>query len=218
MNADEVDYDVEMSAPASIPNKLYLFGVSSLSTKDIVSLVTSMFQEVPEIKVEWIDDSSCNVVLPDESCVLYILSIGTPTEVAGSVSLSCPSTSEGGEPLVLTARGATELDVKNPKRSWKESQYYRKRLESQGINPDTLRPVSKVILKPREGARAHSPRNKVTLIPRKLIHQAKSAIYGADAFSRKKERSLKRADSAKVVEEMELTRRAERAKRFAAHN
>lgn len=218
MSADEVDYDVEMSAPASIPNKLYLFGVSSLSTKDIVSFVSSMFQEVPEIKVEWIDDSSCNAVLPDENWVQYFLSLGTPTEVAGSVSLSCPSTSEGGERLALTARVATELDVKIPKRSWKESQYYRKRLESQGINPDTLRPVSKVILKPRDGAKAPSPRAKVTLIPRKLINQAKSAIYGDEAFSRKKERSWKRADSVMVVDEDELKRRAERAKRFGAHN
>lgn len=216
---EEVDYgDVEMSQPPIVPNKLNIYGVSRLSTKDIVSFLHSLFPSdspVPEIKIEWIDDSSCNAVFSDEEFVSLLISSGTPVESGepGCVLYTCPATSEGDEPHPLNVRQATENDVKNPKRSWKESKYYRKRLEEKGINPETLRPVSKVILKPRQGV----PEPKVSLIPRRLVHQAKSAIYGDDAFSKIKERKAKRSESHMVVDEEEIRRREDRSKRFAAH-
>lgn len=225
---EDVDLDVEMVAPAVVPNKVNLFGVSNMSTKEITSFVKSNFANVgvdPEVKVEWIDDDSCNVVFADDSFVDHMLSLGTPIEgsIDNSMSISVPPSNEGEEPQMLSMRRSTEQDSKNPARSWRDSKYYKKRLEDKGINPETLAPVSRVILKPREGAKvpqSNKP-SKVTLIPRHLVNKARSAMYGDEAFSRKKERVMKKHErdgSSMVVDEEELRRREERGKRFASHS
>lgn len=225
---EDVDLDVEMVAPATVPCKLNLFGVSNMSTREITSFVKNTFSSVgfdPEVKVEWIDDESCNVVFTDDSFVDHILSLGTPMEgsIDHSISISVPPLNEGEESQMLSMRRSTENDSKNPARSWRDSKYYKKRLEDQGINPDTLAPVSRVILKPREGAKvSHSNKSsKVILIPRHQVNKARSAMYGDEAFSRKKERVMKKQDregSSMVVDEEELRRRQERGKRFASHS
>jgi len=117
----------------------------------------------------------------------------------------------------LLAKRATSSDVKDPKRSWKESNYYKRRLEEKGINPVTLKPVSKVILKPRSGITEPSQTSskKVSLIPRKLVNEAKNVIYGDDAFSKRK---AKKSQSISMeIDEEELARRSARSERFSAH-
>ena len=97
MDTEEiVDYDIEMTPPAVVSHKLNIFGVSNLSTKDIISFLSAYFGEAsPEVKIEWIDDSSCNAVFDDPSFVTHILHIGTPIESGepGSVSLIYPPVS-----------------------------------------------------------------------------------------------------------------------------
>ena len=219
---EEVELDVEMAMPSMIPNKVNMYGVSSLSTREITEFIDSVFAPMrmqPEVKIEWIDDESCNAVFLSDSIANQLLSLGTPVEgsVDGSVSMLVPPTIEGGEAQPLTLRRATEADTKSPARSWRDSKYYKKRLEQKGINPETLAPISKVILKPREGAKVSPAGSKVSLISRKQVQQARSAMYGEEAFSKKRERMEKRKETEMVVDEEELKRRQERAQRFANH-
>lgn len=213
LSGEDIDLDVEMSAPPTVPNKVNLYGVSNLSTKEISAFVKSILNDSIHIKVEWIDDDSCNIVFPDDSFVESFLSLGQPIEAAsmdGSLSLAFQPVPEGEEPQMLSIRRANESDSKNPARSWRDSGYYKTRLEEKGINPETLAPVSRVILKPREGAKVPQKKStKVSLIPRHLVNKARSAMYGDDAFSKRKERANN---------EEELQRREQRAKRFNAHS
>jgi hypothetical protein len=213
MNEEE---DVEMSQPDLQPKTLNVFGVSNLSTKEIVGFIESLFASLnvnPEAKVEWIDDDSCNVLFPDDAYVDHCLISGSPMEGSsdGSISIICPATMEGGQTHPLKLRRAVQSDSKRPNRTWRDSKYYKKRLEDKGINPVTLAPASRVILKPREGARP-PVKSKVTLIPRRHINLAKNIIYGDEAFSKRK------SHGSMDVDEHELKRREERAKRFSSHN
>ena len=211
---EDVDLDVEMSQPEVIPRSLNIFGVTNLSTKDILKFVISLFASLnvdPEAKVEWIDDDSCNVLFPDDAYVDHCLLAGRPVD-DGSIAIVCPATLEGGEDHPLRMRRAVETDSKNPRRTWRDSKYYKKRLEEKGINPITLTPASRVILKPREGARPLT-NGRVTLIPRRRLMQAKSIIYGEDAFSKRENRQ-----QSMDVDQQEVKRRESRTARFSAHN
>ena len=221
--AGDVDLlDVEMSQPGTLPKTLNVFGVTHLSTKEILAFISSLFSSLnvdPEAKVEWIDDDSCNVAFPDDAYVDHCLIAGTPIEGStdGAISIVCPPTSEGGDSHPLRIRRANETDSKNPRRSWRESKYYKKRLEENGINPVTLKPATRVILKPREGARLPLKPSAVTLIPRRHLNQAKTIIFGDEFHSKHRKNPL---DKSKIMEvdEEELKRREDRAKRFAYHN
>jgi hypothetical protein len=214
--------DIEMMAPPTVPNKVNVFGVSTLSTKEISDFIKSLFKSsthVPEIKVEWIDDDSCNVVFQEDQLVDQVLSFGTPMEGSseGGVSISVPPANEGEEPQMLEMRRANEADTKNPARSWRDSKFYKKRLELKGINPDTLAPISKVILKPREGAKPLPSQPKVALVPRHIANKARAVMYGEDAFSKRKETKKRPAVESMIVDEEELKKREDRAKRFGSH-
>jgi hypothetical protein len=217
--------DIEMNGPSIVPNKVNVFGVSNLSTKEIEGFVSNILSTVgmtTESKVEWIDDDTCNIVFAQDEHAAQLLALGAPVEgsVEGAVSFAVPVTNEGEEPQMLEMRRANEKDVKNPGRSWRDSKFYKKRLEDRGINPETLAPVSRVILKPREGASQKSNRpTKVALVPRHLANKARAAMYGDEAFSKKKERSKKQVlGSSMEVDEEEIRRREERGRRFAAHS
>ena len=208
--------DESMEAPEVIPCKVNIYGVSALSTKEIIGFIKTKMVNCGEIKIEWIDDDNCNAVfLSDEEAAAFI-SAGENFEggIDEERSMIVPREEEGEEPQNLIIRRARDVDVKNQTRSWKESKYYKKKLEEKGINPNTLRPVSRVILKPRDGV-VLKPKSKVSLIPRKLVNEAKSAIYGEDAFSKKRERIHKRNEQIMVVvDEEEIIKRQDRAKRF----
>ena len=200
--------DVEMQ-PVGV-SKLNVSGVSNLSTKEIEEILFGKLREAVilgtgeslamNLKVEWLHDDACNVVCGSETQTELLLSLGEPIEGAtdGSVALS-----------ELVIRRATELDTKRESQSWKDSQYYKKRLSEKGINPETLRPVGKVILKP---ARAASPK-KVSLIPRRLLQQAKQAIYGDEAFSKRNQKKQMNEEGIELDKD-ELARRAARCQRF----
>ena len=209
--------DVEMTAPPTVLNKVNLFGVSSLSTKEISDFARSLFDSPPDLKVEWIDDDSCNIVFQEDIFVDQMLSRGTPMEasVESCVSISVPPANEGEEAQMLEMRRANEADSKNPARSWRDSKYYKQRLESRGINPETLAPISRVIMKPREGAKplSSSKHQKVSLIPRHLANKARAAMYGGDHPPRRKPVLEDMA-----VDEEEIRKRQDREKRFGSHH
>lgn len=175
-------------------NKINVCGVSTMSTCEIQDFVSGLLGDVALPKIEWINDDSCNLVF-------------TLEEAETCVSVLLGNSSSWGS---LVARMASSDDVKPKTTSWKDSVYYKKKLEEKGINPQTLKPVGKVILKPNPassrvtltpGPCAPTP---VSLIPRRLVNQAKVAIYGEEAFSKKK----------KVIDDDEIARRNARAERF----
>jgi hypothetical protein len=225
MDSMEATMDIEMSAPSIVPNKVHVFGVTHISTKEIQNFVNSVFSvpgTTPEFKVEWIDDDSCNIAFKEIEHSDQLLSLGTPIEgsIENAVSFSVPPLHEGEEAQMLAMRRAHEGDTKNPARSWRDSKFYKKRLEEKGINPETLAPINKVILKPREGAKVpESKPVKVSLIPRALANKARAAMYG-DEFSRRKPEKKKPSvlGSDMVLDEDELRRREERSRRFASHS
>jgi hypothetical protein len=198
-----------------VEKKLNIYGVSRMSTSEIQEYIRNLFRNASlSIKVEWINDDSCNAIFDDDDHVALILSVGDIVATSeAEKSLTVPPSLEGEEPTNLIVRRATDADIKDPKRSWKESVYYKKKLEEKGINPETLKPISKVILKPREGAKVPS---KVSLIPRRLVNDAKSIIYGDHAFSKNKARGM-RDDKRMEVDDEEIAKRAHRAQRFSSH-
>ena len=206
-----------------VPNKLNIFGVSRMSTKEIQAVIQTMFSNASmDVRVEWINDDTCNAVFDSDEFVALMLSVGEIVLGAEGVdtnqrSFTIPTTTEGEEPHYLIAKRATSADTKDPKRSWKESNYYKRKLEEKGINPVTLKPVSKVILKPRSGAVEpfkNEPK-KVSLIPRRLVNEARNVIYGDDSFSKRK--SKKQETFSMDIDEEELARRSARADRFSSH-
>ena len=176
--------------------KVNISGVSSLSTLDISNFVVSKLSDQISVQIEWIDDNACNAVFPSAEHAALFLSLGTDSLI------------EYNESVVLTIRPALVSDIKSSSRSWKESGYYKKKLEEKGINPTTFKPVGKVILKPA----SHVNPSKVTLVPRKLVQQAKEAIYGDEAFSRKKNRKQIVDDI--VMDEDDIAKRDARSQRF----
>ena len=215
-----MEEDIALESPEIVPNKLNIYGVSRLSTKEIQTFVQNLFSNSElDVRIEWINDESCNAVFDSDEFVSLMLSVGEIVldgdgNDSGQRAFIVPPTIEGEEPHNLLAKRATSADVKDPQRSWKESHYYKRKLEEKGINPVTLKPVSKVILKPRTGANEpSSSTEKVSLIPRKLVNDAKNVIYGDDAFSKRKARKHESME----VDEEELARRSARAQRFSAH-
>jgi hypothetical protein len=219
----EVAAENTMETSEIVPNKLNIFGVSRLSTKEIQGFIQTMFSNASmEVRVEWIDDDTCNTVFESDELVSLMLSVGeivlgADGEDTNQRSFTVPPSMEGEEPHYLIAKRATSADMKDPKRSWKESNYYKRKLEEKGINPVTLKPVSKVILKPRSGVKEphQTESKKVSLIPRRLVNEARNVIYGDEAFSKRK--SKKQESFSMDIDEEELARRNSRAQRFSSH-
>lgn len=213
--AEQMEIDM-MAPPVVIPNKVNVTGVSELSTEDLINFVNSKANTSlsEPVKVDWIDDNHCNLVFNLETEAAGFLELGS-AEFEGAIGDEKQITVND---QTLIIRRGTDLDVKNPKHTWRESMYYKKKLEQKGINPDTFKPiVSRVILKPREGVQLpvkKSSPQKVSLIPRKLVNQAKREIFGDNAFSKNKQKSLDKHGM--EVDEQELAKRQERGKRFSS--
>jgi len=130
-----MEEDIAIDIPEVVPNKLNIFGVSRLSTKEIQNFIQNLFSNsAMDVRVEWINDDSCNAVFESDEFVSLMLSVGEVVlgpegEESGQRAFIVPPTLEGEEPHNLLAKRATSSDVKDPKRSWKESNYYKRRLE-----------------------------------------------------------------------------------------
>jgi len=111
---EEADYEEQqITGPIEIPNKLNIFGVSRMSTSEIQSFFCTLFSnpELP-VKIEWINDDSCNAVFEQEDFVLLALSVGEiVVDNPNEKSLTVPPTVEGGEPTFLTIRRSTDDDI-----------------------------------------------------------------------------------------------------------
>lgn len=209
-----MDIDM-MTPPVTIMNKVNVSGVSDFSTQDLIDFVDSKAVSglAEPVKVDWIDDNHCNLVFAKDTEAAGFLELGT-LGFEGSEGDERRITVNENQTLII--RQGTDLDVKNPKRSWRESMYYKRKLEEKGINPDTFKPVvSRVILKPREGVQLVPKKDsKVSLIPRKLVNQAKSAIFGDNAFSKNRQKRSEKHRHMEVDQD-ELAKRQQRMQRFA---
>lgn len=154
--------------PASdeiIPCKMHLFGVNDLTTQEVLALFDSAGGAD---KVEWLDDASCNVFLSDDAKIEAILA-GYEKMENGWVKTE-PIPLEGKEPVLLELRKATTADVKSEGRTWRDSDFYRKRLEKKSIVMIPAKGAESVgvILKPApRNARTVVTKSGVVLEPRR---------------------------------------------------
>jgi len=138
----------------TVSAKIHLFGVNNLTTQEVLALFDAAGGAE---KVEWLDDSSCNVILSDDDKVQAILN-GYSSLEDGWVRTD-PIPLDGKDAVVLDLRRATTTDVKNQTRKWQESDFYRKRLEK-----------SHVVMIPAKGAKTSgvvltpAPRNSRTVV------------------------------------------------------
>lgn len=205
MESMEID---PMTAPVGIPTKVNVSGVIDLSSDDLIAFVNSKASAPlsDAVRVEWIDDNHCNLVFSSETESAGFLELGS----SGFEGAMGDERQLGyNDACTLIIRQGTDHDVKNPTRTWRESVYYKRKLEEKGINPDTFK-SNKVILKPREGVKAPAKSSKVQLIPRRLIQEAKQVVFGSNAFSKNKSKT----HQPMIIDEHELAKRNDRAKRF----
>ncbi|EAS07811.2 hypothetical protein TTHERM_00526420 (macronuclear) [Tetrahymena thermophila SB210] len=104
---------------------LHVYGVDFLSTQDIMSYFSRFNPE----KIEWLNDSSCNVVFPSEELVEQAvqslsLTIQNDPNLSDEWKKGIPYKERNIE-FSLYFRIATTKDVKGQQISGKESQYYK---------------------------------------------------------------------------------------------
>eukprot|EP00927_Polykrikos_kofoidii_P060697 TRINITY_DN55622_c0_g1_i1.p1 TRINITY_DN55622_c0_g1~~TRINITY_DN55622_c0_g1_i1.p1 ORF type:complete len:667 (-),score=109.36 TRINITY_DN55622_c0_g1_i1:225-2225(-) len=160
METDEVGYaprkDFNPHAPVRL-NTLHVFGVNFLSNKDVLSL----FDSFEPKEIEWIDDSSCNVVFGDEEtpskvrmhladASLEISQIVEPGEwtrtkdlTVGAVQAKqkAKTMAKAGQPrtVQLELRIATEADRKDYGHSGHtDSVYYASQKEKQAMQKQAM--------------------------------------------------------------------------------
>ncbi|KAL4445525.1 hypothetical protein ABPG74_004599 [Tetrahymena malaccensis] len=107
------------------PEVLHVYGVDFLSTQDIMSYFSRFNPE----KIEWLNDSSCNVVFPSEELVEQAvqslsLTIQNDPNLSEEWKKGIPYKERNIE-FSLYFRIATTKDVKGEQISGKESQYYK---------------------------------------------------------------------------------------------
>jgi len=111
-------------------NALHMYGVDAMSTKEILSY----FDGYAPSWVEWINDSSCNVVFEEDAAakrVMFQYSIPDaegnipPVSEHGVFRDTMPFKKPNGDMVPLQLRGATEADVRpdrpNPNSAWARS-------------------------------------------------------------------------------------------------
>lgn len=155
-----------------VPCKMHLLGVNDLTTQEVLALFDSAGGAD---KVEWLDDASCNVFLSDDEKVEAILA-GYEKMDNGWVKTE-PIPLEGKDPVVLELRKATTTDVKSQSRTWRDSEFYRKRLEKNHVVMIPAKSAESVgvVLKPApKNARTVVTKSGVVLEPRRSRQRSRS--------------------------------------------
>jgi len=138
----EAKRSVNQETEESRPLALHVFGIDSMSTKDIMSY----FGDYGPSWVEWINDSSCNVVFEDTASVTRVLVVaaippdGDESQIEKDQLIwreAVPFVRFNGEQVPLHMRQATMADIRperpNPNSSWARSlQRKHKQRQKQG--------------------------------------------------------------------------------------
>ncbi|EER12214.1 hypothetical protein Pmar_PMAR016613 [Perkinsus marinus ATCC 50983] len=164
-----------------ILDKLHVFGVTKMNTSEIVMYFSDLCSgnaltegdvemdtggatEKEEIGVEWLDDHSCNVRCGTEDRAKAAMEHPTTTKVGDPWVLSELIELEGKKPFRLSFRLATDKDVKQAGRTWRDSQFYRQNLSKKGYDCDGHKLAPRGIdLKPRKGRRRGRSRSRSPL-------------------------------------------------------
>lgn len=107
-------------------NSLYIYGVDYLSTKKIMEY----FHYFSPTKVEWLNDTSCNVIFPSEDNCLNALNTCCIEKVQDmenfeNIKRSAVGYSTNDEVIPIFMRFSTEGDVKSEEVKAKNSKYYK---------------------------------------------------------------------------------------------
>ncbi|KAI9659673.1 MAG: hypothetical protein M1829_006546 [Trizodia sp. TS-e1964] len=111
------------------PPKVYISGVDQLSTADIIAFATEHFSSQRPLRVEWIDDTSANIVYDSQEAALTALGSFSSIEIEVQASTERPAKCLSTKPeFSLNVRMATLADRKKPG-ARERSRYYL-------LNPD----------------------------------------------------------------------------------
>ncbi|KAF4655655.1 hypothetical protein FOZ61_007461 [Perkinsus olseni] len=114
-----------------------------------------------EIGVEWLDDHSCNVRCGSEERAKRALEHPTTTKADEPWILSELIELTGKKPFRLSFRLATDKDVKQPGRTWRDSQFYRQSLNKKGYDSEGYKLAPRGIdLRPRGNRRRQRSRSR----------------------------------------------------------
>ena len=192
-------WEVDPESPV-VPCKLHLFGVNELTTQEVMRL----FEPVGgAVKLEWLDDYSCNVVLKSDEQLLDIFdSYPGADDPHWRKTDPIPREENPSQLVVLDLRRATEADKKHIARKWQHSEFYRKRLETQKIVivPAENSDKPAIILKPAVkgmGIDLRPAPGKVVLEPRRREERSRSRRRDeeydrSDDYRRVRDRSRRR--------------------------
>ncbi|PHH79750.1 hypothetical protein CDD80_3870 [Ophiocordyceps camponoti-rufipedis] len=124
--ADDEPQGLPVAAQTIVPTKIHIRGLDSLHTEDVKAYVTSHFRAVNG--VEWIDDTSANLVFDTASTAREALAALSSIELADTTALaageSLPAKPMEGRPHIsLQVRFAVDSDKKEAGAS-QRSRYY----------------------------------------------------------------------------------------------
>jgi len=112
------------------PNALHMYGTDSMTTEDVLSY----FGAYRPSQVEWLNDSSCNIVFEDAAnCTQALTGIGTPIDEAIDLPKHWLKGPDFRQNKILL-RPAYDEDKKDPFHTGKRSHFYATALQNnQGI-------------------------------------------------------------------------------------
>ncbi|KAI1320741.1 hypothetical protein F5Y16DRAFT_78360 [Xylariaceae sp. FL0255] len=112
--ANRSDGEVEDDANARFPNKVYIRGLDNMNPNDVKAYVAQHLPDIPLLKIEWVDDSSANLVFADDTLATQALTL----LAADSLHQTTPQTLLPAKPwstrpeVILRLRPALESDRK----------------------------------------------------------------------------------------------------------
>lgn len=139
MNGVEVVEEGEIDNSAAAPTKVHLRGLDTLSQDDIIAWAEEHSAMDLFKKVEWIDDTSANLVYDTEAAGNEALIALSAEEASDPLQLRQAKRSSTHPAVELYVRQAIVVDVKAPGAK-DRSKFYLFRKEWDPDNPDNIRP------------------------------------------------------------------------------
>lgn len=135
---EEAKEEGEVDATAPVLNKVHIRGVNELSTQDIQRYAEEHYSLDLFKKVQWIDDTSANIIYDTEVAAAEALNALSAEQVTEPLQLRQAKTLSTHPNMELQVRQAIEADVKAPGAK-DRSRYYLFHPEMDPDNPDNLR-------------------------------------------------------------------------------
>jgi hypothetical protein len=139
MNGVEAIEEGEVDASAPAPTKVHIRGLDNLSQDDILKWIEEHSSIDLFKKVQWIDDTSANLIYDTDIAAAEALNALSAEEVIEPLQLRAAKRVSTHPDVILQVRQAIVADVKAPGAK-DRSKFYLFRKEWDPDNPDNIRP------------------------------------------------------------------------------